>query len=50
MDDGDVDEYNRRMRLWQKTKLDCDEEVVQGVHELDGGYQIPNTIWIRLYK
>uniref|UniRef100_A0A1B6DRP9 DNA excision repair protein ERCC-6 n=2 Tax=Clastoptera arizonana TaxID=38151 RepID=A0A1B6DRP9_9HEMI len=45
IDDGDVDEYNKRITCWKKTN----DKNNTGDHKLEGDYQIPNIIWTKLY-
>ncbi|XP_046660917.1 DNA excision repair protein ERCC-6-like [Homalodisca vitripennis] len=48
LDDGDVDAFNRRIRLWEREKQkECVEEKY---HQLDGGYKLPLNMWDKLYN
>lgn len=51
LDDGDVDAFNRRIRLWEREqeRLEVDEEKPK-YQQLDGEYKIPKEMWDKLYK
>lgn len=46
MDDGNVNDYRKRLAEWSSSSS-SHEEVEY--HELDGGFRIPLSIWDRLY-
>jgi hypothetical protein len=46
MDDGEAATYTARLRLWEK-EIGEDRG---GSHRLDGGLEVPNYIWQKLYK
>lgn len=62
-DDGNLEDYVRRIEDWKKERLkmkhekilrgedlDIEEEEEEGYEEFDGGYRIPLVIWNKLYK
>ncbi|XP_045614522.2 DNA excision repair protein ERCC-6 isoform X2 [Procambarus clarkii] len=62
-DDGNLDEYVRRIENWKEERLkrkqdkilrgedlDSEEEEEEGYEEFDGGFKIPLLIWNKLYK
>lgn len=46
MDDGNIEDYNARLKLWEKERGEED----RGSHQLSGGLEVPNCIWNNLYK
>ncbi|KAK8732787.1 hypothetical protein OTU49_006925 [Cherax quadricarinatus] len=62
-DDGNLDDYVRRIENWKEERLkrkqekiiqgedlDSEEEEEEGYEEFDKGYKIPLVIWNKLYK
>ncbi|XP_071515644.1 DNA excision repair protein ERCC-6-like [Panulirus ornatus] len=62
-DDGNLEDYVRRIEQWKKERLkmkqekilrgedlDLEEEEEEGYEEFDGGYRIPLVIWNKLYR
>lgn len=43
-DDGDVDFYCKRLKEYDKTRINV------GVHKLEGGLVVPADIWGKLYE
>ncbi len=48
VDDGDRDQYLERLERWRRRRRDSDEESGR-CEELEGGLQVPSSIWERLY-
>lgn len=62
-DDGNLDDYLKRIESWKKERLrkkqakilrgedlDSDEEEEEGYEQFTGGYKVPLMIWNKLYK
>lgn len=62
-DDGNVNNYVKRIETWKKERLkkkqdkilkgedlDSEEEEEQGYEQFTGGYKVPLLIWNKLYK
>lgn len=62
-DDGNLDDYLKRIETWKKERLkkrqskilrgedlDSEEEEEEGYEQFTGGYKVPLMIWNKLYK
>lgn len=62
-DDGNLDDFLKRIEAWKKERLrkkqgkilrgeslDSDEEEEEGYEQFTGGYKVPLIIWNKLYK
>jgi hypothetical protein len=50
IDDGNIEDYNERLKLWEEQKATQAEPEHTGDHELEGGYKLPRDLWSKLYK
>lgn len=48
MDDGNVDDYLRRLKAWERSN--DREEIESQVKNVDNGFKMPLVIWNKLYK
>ncbi|PSN50701.1 hypothetical protein C0J52_01199 [Blattella germanica] len=50
VDDGNIEDYYERIKLWEDQKAKQPEPENIGCHEIEGGYKIPKDLWTKLYK
>lgn len=50
IDDGNIEDYNERLKLWEEQKARQTEPEEMGGHEIGGGYKLPRDLWSKLYK
>ena len=49
-DDGNEDDFYRRMKHWEKSNPGLREEMEENCHELQNDFKVPRSIWDKLYK
>ncbi|XP_021935615.1 DNA excision repair protein ERCC-6-like isoform X3 [Zootermopsis nevadensis] len=50
IDDGNIEDYNERLKLWEEQKARQTEPEEMGGHEIGGGYKLPRDLWSKLYN
>jgi hypothetical protein len=50
IDDGNIEDYNERLKLWEEQKVSQAEPEQTGGREIEGGYKLPKDLWSKLYK
>lgn len=48
-DDGNGEDFYRRVKLWDKQNDGLRDQYEADVHEFDNGFKVPNAIWDKLY-
>ncbi|KAK3909425.1 DNA excision repair protein ERCC-6 [Frankliniella fusca] len=48
-DDGNNDDFHRRIKLWEHQNEGLREQMEEDVHEFENGFRLPNIIWDKLY-
>ncbi|KAJ1527811.1 hypothetical protein ONE63_007757 [Megalurothrips usitatus] len=48
-DDGNSEEFFRRIKHWEKQNEGLREQMENEVHEFENGYKLPSLIWDKLY-
>ena len=50
IDDGNLEDYNDRLKFWEEQKAKQPAPEHTGCHEIEGGYKVPKELWTKLYK
>jgi hypothetical protein len=50
IDDGNIEDYIERLKLWEQQKARQPEPEQTGDHEMEGGYKLSRDLWSKLYK
>jgi hypothetical protein len=50
IDDGNIEDYDERLKLWEEQRLRQAKPEQTGEHEMEGGYRLPKDLWSKLYK
>jgi hypothetical protein len=50
IDDGNLEDYNERLKLWEEQRVRQAKPEQTGDHEMEGGYKLPGDLWSKLYK
>lgn len=48
-DDGNLEDFFRRIKLWERQNEGLREQMEEDVHEFENGYRLPALIWDKLY-
>ncbi|PNF23188.1 hypothetical protein B7P43_G02730 [Cryptotermes secundus] len=50
IDDGNIEDYNERLKLWEEQRGRQAKAEQTGDHEMEGGYKLPRDLWSKLYN